>query len=97
MAGGSRRHARLSANLLRDLGNQLRSGSCEIYTSDMRVRVTHTGLYTYPDVIAVCGQPRFIDDNVDTHIASVVTACGLKRRPQRHFPRQALRLPRLAQ
>lgn len=31
-----------------------------------RVRVTHTGLYTYPDVIAVCGQPRFIDDTMDT-------------------------------
>jgi Uma2 family endonuclease len=30
------------------------------------VRVTHTGLYTYPDVAVVCGQPQFTDDEVDT-------------------------------
>ena len=32
----------------------------------MRVRVTHTGLYSYPDVIVVCGQPQFADEIVDT-------------------------------
>jgi Uma2 family endonuclease len=66
MAGGSRRHARLAANLLRDLGNQLRGGRCEIYTSDMRVWVGATGLYTYPDVTVVCGQPQLADEHGDT-------------------------------
>ena len=32
----------------------------------MRVRVSSTGLYTYPDVIVVCGKPLFLDDSVDT-------------------------------
>ena len=32
----------------------------------MRVKVSPTGLYTYPDVIVVCGEPRFEDDQLDT-------------------------------
>ena len=66
MAGASREHCLLSANLLAILHLQLRTRSCEIYTSDMRVRVTRTGLFTYPDVTVVCGEPRFTDDVVDT-------------------------------
>jgi Uma2 family endonuclease len=32
----------------------------------MRVQVDGTGLYTYPDVIVVCGEPKFLDENRDT-------------------------------
>ena len=32
----------------------------------MRVRVSLSGLYTYPDVVAVCGEPQFTDDQRDT-------------------------------
>ena len=32
----------------------------------MRVRVSATGLYTYPDVVAICGEPRFLDGQRDT-------------------------------
>jgi Uma2 family endonuclease len=32
----------------------------------MRVRVTPAGLYTYPDVTVVCGEPQFVDENRDT-------------------------------
>ena len=32
----------------------------------MRLCVSPTGLYTYPDVMAVCGEPQFQDDEVDT-------------------------------
>jgi len=32
----------------------------------MRVQVDATGLYTYPDVIVVCGEPKFLDENRDT-------------------------------
>ena len=66
MSGRSPQHSRLGANLLRDLGNQLRRGPCSIYTSDMRVRVSATGLYTYPDVSVVCGAPQLADEHADT-------------------------------
>ena len=32
----------------------------------MRVLVNPTGLYTYPDVVAVCGNPQFLDAERDT-------------------------------
>jgi Uma2 family endonuclease len=36
------------------------------------VRVPETGLYTYPDVIVVCGEPSFEDENVDTLLNPVL-------------------------
>lgn len=66
MAGASREHNLTVANLLRDIGNQLEDRPCESYPSDMRVFIEATGLYTYPNVSVVCGEPRFQDREVDT-------------------------------
>ncbi len=66
MAGASRAHNLIVGNLIRELGNQLRKGPCEVYPSDMRVKVDLTGLYTYPDVVVVCDEPRFEDEHGDT-------------------------------
>jgi Uma2 family endonuclease len=68
MAGGSKRHNGISANLIRLLGNQLLERDCSVYGSDMRVKITSTGKYTYPDVVAVCGEEIFEneDENDDT-------------------------------
>jgi Uma2 family endonuclease len=66
MGGARSSHNRLVWNLIEELGPQLRSGPCRGYPSDMRVRVPSSGLYTYPDVIVVCGQPQFLDDREDT-------------------------------
>ena len=48
------------------MGTQLKGRPCETYPSDMRVKVTETGLYTYPDVVVVCGEPQFEDEHRDT-------------------------------
>jgi len=53
MAGASREHNLITGNIARVLGNQLQGGKCEVYSSDMRVKVSPTGLYTYPDVVVV--------------------------------------------
>jgi Uma2 family endonuclease len=66
MAGAKEAHNLVVANLMRELGQQLRRGPCRLYPSDMRVRVGTSGLYTYPDVVVVCGEPRFLDDQRDT-------------------------------
>jgi Uma2 family endonuclease len=66
MSGASRKHNLITVNIASSLNQQLRGKSCEVYTSDMRVKVTATGLYTYPDVIVVCGEPKFEDEFVDT-------------------------------
>ena len=66
MAGAKEAHNLIIWNLARELGQQLRQRPCRAYLADMRVRVSATGLYTYPDVVAVCGEPQFLDDQRDT-------------------------------
>jgi len=58
MSGGSRAHARISMNLAQVLGPLLRDRPCETYGSDMRVKVTARGMYTYPDLTVVCGEEQ---------------------------------------
>ncbi len=66
VAGAKQAHNRLVANLIGALHRQFRSRPCDVYPSDMRIMVPATGLYTYPDVTAVCGDQRFLDDQNDT-------------------------------
>lgn len=66
MAGASRVHNLIVVNTVSELRTQLRGGRCEAYANDMRVKVERTGIYTYPDVIGLCEEPRFEDENVDT-------------------------------
>jgi Uma2 family endonuclease len=66
MAGASRRHNLIAGNIFGELRAQLRGRPCEAYINDMRVKVGVTGLYTYPDVVALCGQPNFEDTQLDT-------------------------------
>jgi Uma2 family endonuclease len=66
MSGASRRHNLISLNIGAELRAHLQQRPCEVYTSDMRVKISRTGLYTYPDVVVVCGDPTFEDAEVDT-------------------------------
>lgn len=66
MAGASRRHNLISTNVSRSLSSQLRKRPCEVYSSDMRVKVRKTGLYTYPDIVVVCGKPQLEDEKRDS-------------------------------
>jgi Uma2 family endonuclease len=68
MAGASYEHTLIKDNLARETGNQLKNGPCRVLTSDMRVKVNATGLYTYPDLVIVCDPPEFEDTDVDTLI-----------------------------
>ncbi len=66
MSGASRKHNIIVFNLSGILYRQLRNRNCEAYSSDMRVKVSSAGLYTYPDVAIVCGKPLFDDAHLDT-------------------------------
>jgi Uma2 family endonuclease len=66
MAGTTRNHNRISVNVVRLLDNQLLERECNVYSSDMRVKITATEKYTYPDVVAVCGEEQFEDSTEDT-------------------------------
>lgn len=72
MAGGSYWHARIGHNLSRELGVALRNGPCEVAGTDLRLRVAPGGLYTYPDLVVVCGEPKFADKRTDTVVNPVL-------------------------
>ncbi len=71
MSGAGREHNLISLNIGGELREKLKDRACEVYTTDMRVRVS-TGLYTYPDVVVACGNPRFEDDHVDILLNPIV-------------------------
>ena len=55
MTGGSLNHNQISANIVRELGNQLKNSPCRPFASDMRVKVNELEKYIYPDIVVVCG------------------------------------------
>jgi Uma2 family endonuclease len=66
MAGARRAHDLITMNVSGQLYQQLRARPCEVSSSDQRVLVASTGLFTYPDIVVVCGEPRFLDGELDT-------------------------------
>jgi Uma2 family endonuclease len=72
MAGASARHTRIVNNLVRVAGNQFVGRPCQTFSSDLRVRIPSTGLYTYPDFIALCEVPQYDDSELDTLLNSKV-------------------------
>ena len=66
MAGASWEHTLVKDNIAHEACNSIDDGPCRVLTSDLRVKVDATGLYTYPDVIIVCDEPQFEDDVFDT-------------------------------
>lgn len=66
MSGASREHILITGNLVAALHTQFKGRCCEVYSNDMRIKVSATGLYTYPDLVIVCGEPEFVDAEVDT-------------------------------
>ena len=66
MSGGTREHSLIGQNIAGELRNALLEGPCEVHGSDLRVKVIAAKRYFYPDVLVVCGQPRFEDETRDT-------------------------------
>ena len=66
MSGASREHNLITGNIFGGLYIQLMERECEVYASEMRVKIHQAASYTYPDVVVVCDEPRFEDDVFDT-------------------------------
>ena len=66
MAGASRLHNRVKENLVGELFVRLKGGPCQTYSSDQRVKVEASGLYTYPDIIIQCGTEVYDANDLNT-------------------------------
>lgn len=66
MAGAGHNHNRIVENLSIEIGSFFKGKSCRTYSSDQRIHIPDTGLYTYPDLIIVCDKNQYLDDKKDT-------------------------------
>ncbi len=73
MSGETIPHGRISTNLIAEFRRQLKGKDCDVFTKDMKVRSgalpsprrVMKGLFSYPDVIIVCGKPQTHDEYTD--------------------------------
>ena len=66
MSGASPRHHFIRENLSIEIGTRLKGGPCRSVSSDQRLLVVRTGLYTYPDLLIVCGPFELDPENSHT-------------------------------
>lgn len=64
MSGATARHNIVVNNLGRALYPQLKR-RCQYFTTDLRLLVPATGLYTYPDLMVICGKIEYSGDRLD--------------------------------
>jgi hypothetical protein len=81
MSGATPRNVWIVSNLNGNLWQQLKGKPCRISDSDFRLRVMPAGLYTYPDVMVVCGEPRYAEDQKDTLVNPVLSLSRCFRPP----------------
>lgn len=65
MAGESPAHSTICFNLYATVGNQLRGKRCRGFSPNMKVATGNKGLFSYPDLAIVCGEPIFHDEKQD--------------------------------
>ncbi len=69
MAGESPAHADICTNLVREISTQLRGTPCRVRSKDTKVRSgpvpqqrrSWQGLFSYPDLVVICGEPQYHD------------------------------------
>ena len=67
IAGASFAHNFITLDTTIYLSRQLMDGDCEVAsTGDLRVKVSQTASYFYPDIVVVCGEPQAEDNTFDT-------------------------------
>ena len=62
MVGASPSHNRIQTNLTVNLFPSVDARGCEIFGSDMKVRIERLNIYTYPDLSIACGRPQFTNE-----------------------------------
>jgi Uma2 family endonuclease len=65
MAGESIEHSRICVNVAGELRARLKGRPCEVLSPNMKVVTSPSGLFSYPDVVVVCGEPQFYDERRD--------------------------------
>jgi Uma2 family endonuclease len=68
MAGGTFNHSRITANCIREIGNELiaaQNKTCFVSSSDLKIYVAAQNKFYYPDCSVVCGEPQYCKNRED--------------------------------
>jgi Uma2 family endonuclease len=66
MTGGSIKHNLIAGNLYMQLRTRLTGSPCQAFIGDVRLAVDKQDLFTYPDLMIVCGDLETYADREDT-------------------------------
>ena len=72
LAGASYVHNKISSNIHVSLANQLKGKVCQVFQSDLKIMEQISGLFTYPDIVTICGKPEFYDEEKDVIVNPTV-------------------------
>lgn len=73
MAGESDKHGIISVNVSSELHNQLKGKPCQVRAKDAKIQTggfnldtkSKKGVFSYPDILVVCGEVEYHDKNKD--------------------------------
>ena len=80
MAGESEEHGDICTNLVREISTQLKGTPCRARSKDTKVRsgaverlrLHNRGMFSYPDVVVICGKTEFHDQAKDVVVNPAV-------------------------
>ena len=67
MAGGTLNHNRIGRNISNSLSSQMRTRPCEVFGSDVKVRIDKANAFHYPDISGLCGPILYHDNRKDAY------------------------------
>ena len=84
MAGESLAHSQICANILGEMRQALKGTKCQALSPNMKIRAETHGLFAYPDLSIVCGDPEFHDQMRDVLLNPKVIVEVLSPSTQRY-------------
>ena len=84
MTGGTSNHSEIAVNIIVAIDTRIRASNCSLRTGDMRIKIRE-GIYTYPDVSAVCGEGEYEDSH--TTLLNPVLAVEVLSPPTANYDR----------
>jgi Uma2 family endonuclease len=72
MAGANFNHNIVNENCSVLIGSFLRKKPCQSFSRDMKLHIPANTLYTYPDLMVVCGDKKFVDGEKDIIMNPVI-------------------------
>jgi Uma2 family endonuclease len=72
MAGASKNHNRINFDLGTSINLALKGTNCEVFANDMKLWIKAENIFTYPDLMIICGKAEFYEGRDDALLNPVV-------------------------